>query len=119
MPRTAFRPVALFLAVLAATAFPSLAGAEPPNPFDLVRGLRENGLTDLAMEYLDREAGKNPSPEVQLILPLERGKVKLAVAEDESDDAERDKLVAEAQKDFRGFIQANSAQKHPRLAEAA
>lgn len=88
----------------------------PPSPVDLARGLRENGMADLALEYLDELAAKT-TPDVLKVLPLERAKCRLELATSESDDALRTALVAEAKREFDAFVKANA--KHPRLPEAA
>ncbi len=88
----------------------------PPSPADLARGLRENGLADLALEYLTEVAATSP-PDVQKVLPLERAKCRLELATTESDDALRSALVADAKKEFDAFVKGNPG--HPRLPEAA
>jgi hypothetical protein len=88
----------------------------PPNPLDLVRGLREEGMADLALEYLD-ELGKKPQPPaVQAEIPLERARCLLDAADDEPDEGSRLSLVGEAKEAFQTFLKANP--KHPRAAEA-
>lgn len=103
--------------LLAAVLFALPAAAQPPTPLDLARGLRENGLADLALEYLDEQAAKNPSAEFQSVLPLERAIALLATADDETDAAARDGLTAQARDELERFLRANP--KHPRGPEAA
>ncbi len=86
------------------------------DPLDLARGLREIGQPDLSLEYLTDLAGKNPSAEVKTVLPLERAKSLLALAQMESDEGAREAGVAQAQAEFEAFVKANP--KHPRAVEA-
>ncbi|HET6575556.1 MAG TPA: hypothetical protein VFG68_18275 [Fimbriiglobus sp.] len=113
MPRAYSRAVAL--AVLALSAAP--AAAQPGDPLDLARGLRDNGLADLALEYLDRVAAGKPSPALKALLPLERALARLDLAADETDDARRDALIARAKTEFEQFL--STQPNHPRRAEAA
>ena len=113
MPRVLSR--AVVLAVLALSAAP--VAAQPGDPLDLARGLRDNGLADLAVEYLDRVAAGTPSPALAALLPLERAQARLDLAGDEADDAKRDALIAKAKAEFEQFLATQS--NHPRRAEAA
>lgn len=113
MPRALCRAVAL--AVLALSAAP--AAAQPGDPLELARGLRDNGLADLALDYLDRIAAGKPSPALAAVLPLERARARLDLARDEADDARRDALIAGAKAEFEHFLAAQS--NHPRRPEAA
>lgn len=113
MPRVLSRAVAL--AVLALSAAP--VAAQPGDPLDLARGLRDNGLADLAVEYLDRVAAGKPSPALAAVLPLERAQARLDLAGDEPDDAKRDALIAKAKTEFEQFLSVQKG--HPRRAEAA
>ena len=88
----------------------------PPSPADLARGLRDNGMADLALEYLSEVAATAP-PDVQKVLPLERAKCRLELATTENDESLRVALVAEAKKEFDQFVKGNPG--HPRLPEAA
>jgi hypothetical protein len=89
----------------------------PTDPLDLVRGLREHGMSDLALEYLKELEGRPLPPAVKAVLVLERAKCQLEAADDEPDDATRSALVAEATIGFGDFLRTNA--KHPRAAEAA
>lgn len=102
---------ALFLAVSSA------ARADAPNPFDLVQGLRENGMSDLAIEYLDELAKKNPSADMKVVIPLEMAKTRLLLAQQETDESVRDTAIALAKTDFGLFLLDHG--KHPRAAEAS
>ncbi len=109
------RLAALVVAVLLLTAPP--APAQPAEPIDLARGLRENGLPDLALEYLQDLSAKRLSPGALAVIPLERARARLELAAVEADDAKRGGLVNEAKADFDRFLAANAT--HPRRAEAA
>ncbi len=109
------RVAASFGAVI--VLFVSHASAQPSDPIDLARGLRENGSADLAIEYLLDLAKKNPNPGTLSVIPLERARAKLELASGESDDRKRTALVTEAKADFDKFLASNAT--HPRRAEAA
>jgi hypothetical protein len=112
------RPAALLACLLPLLgAAPVTAQPTPADPIDLVRGLRENGLSDLALDYLQELAAKRPSPGVLAVIPLERARARLELASAETDDAKRSALLSEAKADFDKFLAANSS--HPRRAEAA
>jgi TolA-binding protein len=106
-------------AALAAACAVSAAGsvaAQAPNPLDLSRGLRDNGQPDLALEFLSEIEKAKPSGEVLLLLPLERAKVRLALAQLETDEGNREAGIAGAKSEFQKFLKDNG--KHPRAAEA-
>ncbi|MBY0513307.1 MAG: hypothetical protein K2P78_05280 [Gemmataceae bacterium] len=97
---------------------PAPQPAGPLGPLDLVKGLREQGMSDLALEYLkDLETSPALSPEQKATIPLEKAKCQLEAADDEPDEAARASLVAEATVGFREFLRLNG--KHPRAAEAS
>lgn len=108
-------------AVLLAAAGP--APAQPPSPLELVRGVRESGSPDLALEYLkdvEEKLRANPNllPELdRQAIPLERARCLLDAADDEPDEGTRAGMIGEAKEGFNAFILA--APKHPRLSEAA
>jgi hypothetical protein len=91
--------------------------AEPPSPFELAQGLRDNNMADLAMELLSDIEQANPSADAKIVLPLERAKTRLAVAQSETDETVRDGMVALAKADFDAFLKNHT--KHPRAAEAS
>jgi hypothetical protein len=106
----------LRLSVAAAVLTAGIAAADAPSPLDLVRGLRENGMPDLALEYLGEiEKGKPPA-DVATVLPLERAKVQLLAAQQEPDDAAKETAVAAARASFEKFLKDHA--KHPRAGEA-
>ncbi len=106
--------------LLVATAFAlfmaSPVTADAPDPFDLVQGLRENGMADLALEYLD-ELSQNPTAATKVIIPLEKAKTNLLLAQQETDESVRDAAIALAKTDFGLFLLDHP--KHPRAAEAS
>ena len=114
MPRLA---VLFALLATASMTRPAVAQPTPADPIDLVRGLRENGLADLALDYLKELEGKRPTPGVAAVIPLERARAKLEIAATETDDTKRSALLAEAKAAFDSFLAANAT--HPRRAEAA
>lgn len=90
--------------------------AQPPSPVELVRGLRENGQTDLALEYL-KELERVPlGDEDKASLMLERAKCQLEASEDEPDEGTRLGMVAEAKEALNTFLVKHA--KHPRAVEA-
>ena len=88
----------------------------PPTPVDLVRGLRENGLPELALEYL-AELSVKPPPDLAKVLPLERAKVRLELATAETDEGLRGVQIAQAKLELDAFLKGNP--NHPRTPEAA
>jgi hypothetical protein len=106
---------ALLLAALACFARP--ASAQPADPLELARGLRESGMADLALEYLDDLAAKRPAPALAAVLPLERARAQLELAQREGDDAKRDALITQARAELGKFLSGNAT--HPRRPEAA
>ena len=112
MPRVCSSLAALLLAAGGASA----QELPPPSPVDLVRGLRESGMPDLAVEYLADLAVKPPA-DVAAVLPLERAKCLLDLANLETDETVRAGVIADAKAEFDKFLKA--APNHPRRAEAA
>src|SRR5262245_26913097 len=51
--------------------------SRPTNPLDLAHGLREQGLADLAVEYLVGLGAKPLPPGLQAVLPLELAQARL------------------------------------------
>jgi hypothetical protein len=101
--------------ILATIAGP--APAQAPSQLDLVRGLREAGMPDLALEYLHEIEKKPMAPNDQKAIPLEKAKCQLDVAEEEPDEGTRTSMVAEAKEAFHEFLNKNPT--HPRASEAA
>jgi len=111
-------PLLLCLA-LALTAA-SAAAQEPPH-LELVRGLRERGLHDLALEYLLKlQARKDPplSPELQAVLPLEIAREQAFEARRIDDPARREELMKKVRADLKAFVSNPANATHPVLGEA-
>lgn len=107
------------LAVAAVLTVPAARAADdldPPTPADLVRGLREAGLSDLALEYL-KDASERATPDGQIVLTLERARLRVEMAELEPDEGKREAELAQARMEFDDFLK--KAPRHPRGAEAA
>jgi tetratricopeptide (TPR) repeat protein len=94
----------------------SPVAAQAPSPLELVRGIREAGMPDLAMEYLNEIKDKLTAND-KAAVPLERAKCLLDMAEDEPDEGTRTSMVGEANEAFNTFL-ATSAN-HPRASEAS
>lgn len=116
----------LAVAVLAplpfAIAQPPASSPALPSPLDLVRGLREQGMPDMALELLKEIEGsetlrKQLRDGDEAAIPLERAKCQLEAADDEPDEGARAGLVAEAKEGFSLFLKKNKD--HPRAAEAS
>ncbi|MFO0797402.1 MAG: hypothetical protein U0804_07975 [Gemmataceae bacterium] len=89
----------------------------PPSPLELVRGLRQEGQSDLAVELIAELEAKSDTPAaVKAELPLERARCLLEAADDEPDEATRLGLVGEAKDGFATFLRNTPG--HPRAAEA-
>ena len=68
---------------------------DAPNPLELARGLREQGMADLALEYLQELNNRPTVPEViKAQIPLERAKCQLDAAVDEPDEGTRISLLS-------------------------
>jgi hypothetical protein len=103
---------ALFLTL----ASPALAQPDRKPHMELVRGLRNNGLASLALQYLDELKGKNPPPEIAVLLPLEYARTWLELAAQEPEEGKRAKLIKDAKRELNVFISANP--KHPQARQA-
>ncbi len=89
----------------------------PPSPLELVRGLRQEGQSDLAIELIgELEQKANTPAAVKAELPLERARCLLEAADDEPDEAARLSLVGDAKDGFATFLRQTPG--HPRAAEA-
>ncbi len=86
--------------------------------FELLQGLREAGMPDLALDYIDEKLAKSTDPAVKAELPLERARTQLELAEIETEDGKRDALMGQARKGFTAFM-ASAPPDHPRRPEAA
>ena len=103
-------------AVLTGGWFASPAGAEEPAA-QFLEALREEGLFDLAHEYLTRmEKSPAASQEFRETIQYEQGLTLMAVSRSEADFDERQKRLDEAQAKFREFL---TAQKNHEFAPKA
>ena len=94
--------------------------AEPPH-LQLVRGLRQRGYHDLALEYLEKlqRRKKPPLPDdLRDVLPLEIALCRAAAADQKSDVDQRLKLLDSARATLAAFVNNPKHAKHPRLASA-
>lgn len=111
------RPLSLF-ALVVLVAVPAPAQQPPaPSPLELLRGLREQGMPDLAIELLSDLEKKNLPPDQKAALTLERAKTQLDAADEEPDEGVRAAMIAEAKEGFTTFLRANGD--HPRAPEAS
>ena len=101
-------------ALLLVSSAPS--SAQPPSPLELVRGLREHGHLELAMEYLKEIEHQPLSADDKAAIVLERAKCLLEASESEPDEATRQGMVAEAKEGLNKFL--IDYPKHPRMVEA-
>lgn len=116
----AFWPAAVVLAGVVAGP----AAAQPPSPLELVRGVREAGMPDLALEYL-RDIEKDAEGKFKgrltagdkAAIPLERARCLLDAAADEPDEGTRTSLIGEAKEGFSNFLALHGG--HPRASEAS
>jgi hypothetical protein len=114
VPQTRNGLLGLLLAFFAAAP---VSAQQPPSPLELVRGLREQGMSDLALELLTDLEGKNLPPEQKAAIPLERAKAQLEAADEEPDEGARSAMIAEAKEGFTAFLRASGD--HPRAPEAS
>lgn len=108
--------IARIALVILSLVFSCSIGSSQTDPLDLARGLREIGMPDLALEYIDELAKQSLPADVRTVLPLERARTHLALAQLESEESVRDAGVAAAKSQFELFIKANP--NHPRVPEA-
>jgi hypothetical protein len=98
---------------------PAAANPDAPNPLDLARGLREQGMADLALEYLQDLIARPTIPDsVKDQIPLERAKCQLDAAVDEPDEGTRISLIGEAKEGFFTFVRNPKNASHARMPEA-
>ena len=71
-----------------------------------VQELRNQGRSDLALEYLQRLA-KHPSPELAKQLPLEMAMMRAGAANDEPDSGKRLNLYNQAREELQKWLAAN------------
>jgi hypothetical protein len=107
--------VAVFVAVAACGFMLPAARAEEPY-LQFARKLRENGLPDIAADYLQQLSTRNLPPDVTALVPLEAARARLDVAVQEGDAKKRNQQFAAARSAYESFLKANP--NHPRSAEA-
>jgi Flp pilus assembly protein TadD len=81
-------------AVVITLALASPVLAQPSNPLDLARGLRDQQLPDLALEYLTDLAARTADPDLRADILLETAQARLAVAATEPDEGKKEALAA-------------------------
>jgi len=74
---------------------------------ELVRGLRKEGMSDLALQYLDRLKAGKIDAETSLVLDLEYARTWLDIAGDENDELKRNTMIGQAKRKLEAFIAAN------------
>ena len=104
----------LFATFLLAVGRAAAQDAPIQDEMRFIQELRNQGKSDLALEYLQRLM-KNPSPELAKELPLEIAKTRLGAAGDEPDSGKRLNLYAQARDEFQKWLLANVG--HPRASE--
>lgn len=107
------RPFLWSAAVILLFAAPG--AAQPPSPLELARGLRENGYTELALEYLKELETKPLSPDDKAALGLEKAKALLDASEEEADEGTRVGMITLAKEGLNAFL--IGAPNHPRKVE--
>ena len=110
------RRATLALGLSLALAAPALA--DLPSQLELVRGLRQAGLVDLAVQRLEELKAKPNlvTPDEAKLIPLELARIRLEEASREAEDARRATLIGQARASFEEFIKANPT--HPAAAQA-
>lgn len=89
-----------------------------PSPLRLAQGLRDQGLADLAMQYLDGLDPKSLTDADRSAIPLEKAKTKLVMANEETEEAAKAALFAQVKTELNSFLKTPANAKHPRRAEA-
>jgi hypothetical protein len=89
--------------------------AEEPH-LEFARALRENGMPDIAADYLQHLSGRKLPPDLAALIPLEAARARLDVAVQEGDAKKRNQQFAAARAAYEAFVKNNP--NHPRSAEA-
>src|SRR5438874_13210320 len=76
--------------------------AEEPH-LQFARALRENGLPDIAADYLQHLAGRKLPPDLAALVPLEAARARLDIAAQEGDTKKRNQQFAEARTAYEAF----------------
>lgn len=97
-----------------------VAGAAEPPHLELVRGLRERGMHDLAIEYLRKLQSRQNPPlpaDLKAVLPLEIARSHLAEAERIADPGRREEALRQIRSELQQFTSDPASAEHPRLGE--
>jgi hypothetical protein len=88
---------------------------------ELVRGLREHGYHDLALEYLEKIQAQPDklSAEIKSALPLELARSRSDVAAQIPPGLERDQLLQKSRSELEGFLKSNPPGQQGQEAELA
>ena len=88
-------------------ALVSTAALRADEPYvEFVRGLRQRGMPDLAVDYLQR-LSENAPARLKSILPLEIAKARLDLVAAEGNEKKRAKLFDEARTTYDQFLKAD------------
>lgn len=90
---------------------------KPTSPLDLARGLREQGMADLAIEYLTALESQPLSAELKTLLPLEIAKARLDAIPLEPEEGKRAAMLTRAKSEFDLFLRTHA--RHDRAPETA
>jgi hypothetical protein len=105
------------VAVLVAVAELVAARAWAEEPYlQFSRALRENGMPDLAVDYLQHLSTRQLPPDLAALLPLEAARARLDIAAQEGDAGKRTRQFAAARTAYETFLKKNP--NHPRVAQA-
>jgi hypothetical protein len=120
LERSAMRQVVpLFGLALLGTCIASMSWSQTPDKqphFEMVNGLRREGMPDLALQYLEKIKNTNLDPALRETLDLEFARTWLAIANEENEESKRTALINQAKQKFEAFIKANP--KHEKTTEA-
>ncbi len=104
------RNVCIFLAVIIVLGCGQVqSDAQELPEFKLVRGLRDQGMPDLALEYLEK-ISKQRKGSASKLLALELARTRLALARQTPEPDRRRALTAQARQGFRKFLETASKQ---------
>jgi tetratricopeptide (TPR) repeat protein len=99
---------ALFAAVLVAFALPCLGYSKEPAE-EFIRGLKERGLNELALDYLDRiQDSRLIDDKLRQQIPYHRGVVLLEQSRQSTDPAARGQLMDKARQELEQYVQKNA-----------
>jgi hypothetical protein len=104
----------VLLVLLPGATFSWAQEADYSEDMRFVEKLREEGLHDLALDYLKR-LGENPPPELAKLLPLEIARTRLVTVQDEPDSKRRLDQYSQILLDLENFLGNNPG--HPLTSE--